>query len=266
MFNQERTYGVEVEYFGLPREIVAQELRNIGIKVEVEGYNHSTKDHWKIVTDASVTATGTNESRGSELVSPILKGAQGLLELEKILNKMDEIGCKVDRTCGIHVHHYIGEFKRIQIKNIYAIYMKHEEDIDMMLPKSRRENRFCRSLNSVGTLEEISNANILRDIDNIFRGRYYKLNLTNFSTIGTIEFRQHNGSLNAEKVMAWVVFTQAIVEKAKGRVTYKKSQAKNQLDVMFRTLGMTGHYGGDEMQVAVVNFLKKRHKHFKEAM
>ena len=46
-------------------------------------------------------------------------------------------------------------------------------------------------------------------------GRYCGLNLKNIWTRGSVEFRYHQGSLNFEKIWAWVVFTQAIVNIAR---------------------------------------------------
>ena len=110
-FNNERTFGVEVEFFldrsrrrGAHADEVAQAVRNQGIECYVEGYNHMTRPHWKIVTDVSVSYEGL------EIVSPILKGQEGLEELEKVLKGLSEVGAKVNRTCGIHVHNEANDF------------------------------------------------------------------------------------------------------------------------------------------------------------
>ena len=50
---------------------VNQAFRNVD--VVMEGYNHNTRDHWKIITDSTC---------GLELVSPILKGKKGLKEAQ----------------------------------------------------------------------------------------------------------------------------------------------------------------------------------------
>ena len=62
-FNEERTFGVEIEFQG-NREEVARLMNAKGVRAYVEEYNHSTKSYWKLITDSS----------GYELISPPLKG------------------------------------------------------------------------------------------------------------------------------------------------------------------------------------------------
>ena len=74
-----RKFGIEIEAYNCSRERLARELREAGIEVTVEGYNHTTRPHWKLVTDSSLNGNDT-----FELVSPILVGEAGLRELEKV--------------------------------------------------------------------------------------------------------------------------------------------------------------------------------------
>ncbi|WP_279236979.1 amidoligase family protein [Heliorestis convoluta] len=50
----------------------------------------------------------------------------------------------------------------------------------------------------------------------ILNSRYLKLNIQSYWTHGTLEFRQHGGSLDGEKVTNWIIFSQSIVERSKG--------------------------------------------------
>jgi hypothetical protein len=47
--------------------------------------------------------------------------------------------------------------------------------------------------------------------------RYQKLNFEPYRDQGTVEFRQHSGTLNYEKITNWIKVTQAMVETAKNR-------------------------------------------------
>ena len=47
-----RKFGIEIEAYNCSRERLARELREAGIEVMVEGYNHSTCPYWKLVTAA----------------------------------------------------------------------------------------------------------------------------------------------------------------------------------------------------------------------
>ncbi|SDX53839.1 amidoligase family protein [Hymenobacter psychrophilus] len=68
-----RTFGVEIEAYGVPRATLLAELRAQGLEAEAEGYNHSTRPHWKIVSDGSLSGADA-----FELVSPVLQGCDGL--------------------------------------------------------------------------------------------------------------------------------------------------------------------------------------------
>lgn len=216
-FNQNRTFGVEIEFFGVSYHKVVSALREKGVSVHHEHYNHSTRRHWKLVYDISVTSRGTEQRGGNELVSPILKGKRGLQELKLVLDTLDEIGAKVDRTCGLHVHHAANDFTVGNFKNAYAMYYKFENFFDAVVAPSRREsvNQYCRGI-SKEQIEALAEARNVYEVGQVFSSRYCKLNVQAFFRHGTLEFRQHGGTVNSDKAVNWVIFTQAIMERAKG--------------------------------------------------
>jgi hypothetical protein len=59
-------------------------------------------------------------------------------------------------------------------------------------------------------LAVVSNVSGLGHMD-----RYRNLNVAAYARHGTLEFRQHQGTVNATKMVAWVKFTGAIMEQAK---------------------------------------------------
>jgi len=213
-----RTFGVEIEFFGVTKEQVAEALNRAGIDVRVENYNHTTRSHWKLVYDASVNSAGTGCTRGgNEIVSPVLQGEEGLEELKLVVKVIEEVGGKVDRTCGVHVHHGASDLDLNGIKNIAKLYTKYELIFDSLVPESRRKNnnRYCCSL-TANELHSIETAQDLWDIHGeCIISRYRKLNVQSFFKYQTIEFRQHGGSLNGNKIANWIRLTQQVVEKAK---------------------------------------------------
>jgi len=72
-----RRFGVEFEAYNVTKSVLCRALNAAGIACEVETYNHTTRRHWKIVTDSSLSGNNT-----FELVSPIpmqlYKGLQRL--------------------------------------------------------------------------------------------------------------------------------------------------------------------------------------------
>lgn len=228
---EDKTIGVEIEFFGAHYLKVVDALTAAGIKVEWERYNHRTpRGYWKLTTDGSVTNTGcgTPNHCGLELVSPPLAMDEMGRQLAIVMKTLRSIGAKVDKTCGIHVHHDINDLNVNQIKNIYALYHKHENSLSTFFPESRRDAFYCKSLSrevydhngvrqskyqaamKATTIEQLKNL-VAEPSDLRGDSRYHAINFNSYIAYGTIEFRQHAGSLDADKVMNWVTISQAIV-------------------------------------------------------
>jgi hypothetical protein len=205
-----RTFGVEIECIFPTQESIRAFIddvnSNSSVEIREEGYNHATRPHWKLVTDSSVRAT-TKPGVGREVVSPILKGAAGKKQLKVILETLKAHGVYVNKTCGIHVHFGAKDFKIADFRRIVQLYKNHEDEIDQMVSKSRRgdRNRYCGTLRHVSDID-IANANSVSALDRIIGGRYHKLNLASFVRHGTVEFRQHQGSIEYGKISQWIDF------------------------------------------------------------
>lgn len=216
-------FGVEIEFTGAWLHTVETEMQAIlaGTSIDIvrEGYNHNTRPHWKITTDATVTENrnySTGDGFGGELVSPVLDGVAGFIELEKVLDALNSIaGVTVDVRCGLHVHLSWAGMQVQQIKNIVKRYAQFETQIDSFMPSSRKANnsRWCSSIagnryplrdvaNHQGSLERMAG----------LAGRYYKVNLQCLSRYGTIEFRQHSGTTDNTKISNWVKFLMEFCE------------------------------------------------------
>ena len=216
-FDTNRTFGIEIEFFGVHVTKVVEALKANEINFKQESYSHEARPHWKLIYDVSVTNRGTGLPRGGhELVSPILVGREGLEEVRKVMAVLDSIGAKVDKTCGLHVHHGVRDFQVRDFQNIYSLYYKFENFFDAVVAPSRRQsvNQYCRGLNQ-GLIEQVQKATTLDELKRILADRYLKLNFQAFIRHNTIEFRQHSGTVNGEKAVNWIVFTQAVVERAK---------------------------------------------------
>lgn len=196
-----RRFGIEIEAYNCNREKLAQELRDAGINVSVEGYNHTTRDHWKLVTDSSLTGNNT-----FELVSPVLQGEDGLHELRKVCWVLEYCNAKVNESCGLHIHMDAADFTLETWKNLALSYKNLESVIDAFMPESRRRNRYCKSLSSiqVGNIQQAQNINELQRAFNC--DRYHKLNIEAYSRHRTVEFRQHSGTTSFTKMENWIRF------------------------------------------------------------
>jgi hypothetical protein len=200
-FNQGRGFGVEIEtawnrWIGIRQ--ITEALTAAGIPAVAPGYTHDTMDTWKVVPDAST---------GSEIVSPILYGEDGLDQITRVTAVLRAIGLRVDSTTGLHVHHDARHLTVTQMKSVVYLYAKAQAITAALLP-TRVGRNWCREV-SLRDLAPIGKRiKSKSQISGLTGGRYYSINPTAYATHGTIEFRQHSGSLNASKIRSWVVFTQ----------------------------------------------------------
>lgn len=205
------TFGVELECLFSSRATLANVLRDRNININYEGYNHnSSKTAYKIVSDGSVRETGLESS---EIVSPILKGAKGLQSLQNVCNELTALNVKVNKTCGLHVHIGAEKFTSKQWQNLYINYFRLENLIDSFMPGSRRGNFYCKGLQNLSNYENnIMRCSNVDDIKSYFNSdRYFKINPCSYSRHKTVEFRQHGGTVEFEKVEMWVSFLRKLV-------------------------------------------------------
>lgn len=245
--NSNRTFGVEIEcVFPSSDELyafVADVNDNTDQHVEIEGYNHrDSASKWKIVTDSSLRASAIG-SVPREIVSPILKGHSGKKALKQICKKLSEHGVRVNRSCGLHVHFGAKDFKLADFKKIVLLYMEHETEIDRLLARSRRgeHNSYCRGLSYVNR-DRVLSAPSVRALNTIIGGRYHKLNLAAYVRHGTIEFRQHQGTINYTKISRWIDLGMCMMRWAK----YSKVPVESSL------------FDGCELSASAITFWQHR--------
>lgn len=216
-----RRFGIEIECIVPSVRQLEVELRSSGIEVLYAGYTHRRMDEWKLVTDSSLSVGGMiGHWETIEVVSPPLKGEEGLAQLKTVCDVLARVGAKVNRSCGLHVHCDAASLRTEDIVRLYKLYGRYESTIDSMLPPTRRGsgNSFCRSI--VDAASRMYGVTTWRDISRLLYGsRYHKVNIESFVRHGTVEFRQHSGTVEYEKIANWVCFVQALVKKSQDRET-----------------------------------------------
>lgn len=217
-----RKFGIEIEMFGVEKRKLLNAIRAEGIEIYDEHYNHSTRPHWKLVSDSSIQG-----SLGIEIVSPPLQGLDGLTQVEKVCSALSRVGAKINKSCGFHVHIDASTFTLDNWKNIYKNYILLEDVIDSFMPISRRasNNSYCKSLKARGAqstlINKISNCGSASEADRLITGgndRYYKINYQAFLRHGTIEFRQHSGTVEYHKISNWVLFLHHLISYSESNV------------------------------------------------
>lgn len=204
-------FGVEIEFIGLGRDlnVIVEKLNDTmaanpelaQFNVRTVGYTHKAHSFWKVVPDASV-------SHGAELVSPPLPMTKESLDLVKSVCKILELaGASANNSCGLHVHFdssfadaLDGAGQMRWFETVVAAYQKAEPTFDKLTAIRRKNGQFCKSLIGKHSVD-------------IIHDRYHKVNLLNaYSRHKTIEFRQLQGTINGDAIVAWINVTRRFTE------------------------------------------------------
>ena len=217
-FTSTRTFGVEIEAVGngLSYSQVAQAISDAGIPCYAEDYGHDAPRNWKVVKDGSLSYGGF------EVVSPILRGTEGIEQVRKVAEALRNAGATIDSRCGLHVHVGAQGLSGADLMNVLRRYEAHITDIQSVLIPFRREGahgaRWCRSVAGlVSRFSSLPNTATCEDVCAVAGsgGRYYTVNLLAYLRHGTLEFRQHSGTLDATKIANWIMFCVNFVEQSR---------------------------------------------------
>lgn len=205
------TFGVEIECNVYRSEI----FTNAGsdFHFNYEGYNHTDRrDAYKFVTDGSVHGFSP-----IECVTPILdNNNSGFDSLKTCCKVLNDSHAMVNSTCGLHVHVGVASYSGDEIVNIYKNYQKLERLIDSFMAPSRRAYNayYASSIQSFN----YSKCHCPADVSAIMPGRYWKVNPMAYNRHQTVEFRQHQGTTDYQKISMWVNFCCKLVEWSKNNV------------------------------------------------
>jgi hypothetical protein len=267
-FNTDRGFGIEIEClwpsawrgsWNVKAERLASLLRAAGVEAQNANYSHATVSHWKIVSDGSV-------SNGCEVVSPPMRsGLDSLAELRKVGAVLTAAHFKIDRSCGLHIHHEARDLDAKAASNLARLVNRFQPILNGLMPLSRRgagsqytapfsaeelglfekATVACCGLGRWGRERDYSACTVAtrrrggdRWSVSAYRGlcvacasetRYKALNIRSLHQHGTVEFRQHSGTVEGDKIINWLLLTQGLVEKAKagGRSRRKSFEKLN---------------------------------------
>jgi hypothetical protein len=227
--NHTRSFGCEIELTGLNITQAAAALRAAGITTwdavtnsmgpNTDEIHFSDDDpsedeiraSWRVVDDGSVQG-------GCEVVSPILSGNAGLDTLRRVVRVLKAAGASVNNSCGFHVHVDARDLEGIEIVNAVSRYARHESVIDGFMAPRRRDDRsrWCHSMTPVAQHLLADGAySSAQGLQYFVSGRYFKLNVHAFVRHGTLEFRQHAGTMNINKMVNWIIFAVNFVENSR---------------------------------------------------
>jgi len=261
-FNNDRKFGVEIEFTNNVRSELIAKMQEYGLTVRQESLNHRTSTGWKLVTDCSC---------GYELVSPPLKGEAGIEELRLACKALEEVGAHVNVSCGLHVHHDANDMTRMELRNLFLLFVRFERVLDRLVAPSRRTggNGYCISHGGQHSDREriLSQAAASNSGLDLFRtvnmdNRYHKLNFMCYERQGTVEFRAHGGTIEFEKIEAWICLTQLFVERSKDSRSVS-SKGKATFQNMKNTMGWhAASRLSNETSKRSIKYMGKRFRHF----
>ncbi len=127
-----------------PTFLVSEGLKyTFGVEIETSsGYVHELEYNGN---NLNMSCDHDGSIKGGEYVTNVLTGDAGFKQLHKITSFLQS-RCKVDRSCGIHVHIGGTVFNKSFSVFAYLLGQKIQNDLFKMLPKSRRHNKFCSDL------------------------------------------------------------------------------------------------------------------------
>lgn len=211
-----RRFGVEFECI-VPNTVTAQGVVNAleaaGLSASTGRYSTAARGGWVAKPDGSLAGRGAGY--GLEIVSPALSGQAGLDQIRTALAVLNALGCTVNSSCGTHVHHDASDLTVDEIKRFARGWMTQRNLVDGLVSASRRVGGsiYCSPFGEYD-LARVERATTLRQLQNIPAERYRSLNLLAYGKFGTLEIRQHQGTLNYAKIASWIKLGQAMIDAA----------------------------------------------------
>lgn len=198
------TFGVELEVVAGPDVPQGERVSQLHALLSAAGFS----PRWRAVRDGSVV-------NGGEVVSPVLQGESGLAELAAVCDLLKSKGWTAVQSCGMHVHVGVRQFTVSRVADLCRLFQANEGHFDSVVARSRRDSNshFCQSV--IGYRIPAQTPSTMPELARHFNGgwngqshygsfRYRKLNLQSFAFHGTVEFRQHQGTVEAARATGWV--------------------------------------------------------------
>lgn len=206
----EMTFGIEIECT-LPGEAVQTlTVGHYHRGVQIPGLPNG----WNAQSDSSIQVT-TPGHKGLEVVSPILKGREGLEQAVAVCKWLQERGAKVNTSTGFHVH--VGwDGSETDLARLAHLVARNEKALYASTgTHSRETSTYCRPIANNAQMKK----RFAEKAQGTEHSRFHTINVTNISnphsTKKTIEFRLFAGTTNPIKVVSYVRLCVGLVQKAR---------------------------------------------------
>lgn len=223
LIKSERTFGVELEC-----------TTNTYLKRSIADF--LINPNYEADSDGSVSGVCR------EYKTPVLQNKAGEDSLMETCAMLQDVGFYTNSTCGTHVHIGVPESKdpsssaedQEHLKNLLIFYKTIDPMVNMLLPRTRRNNRFARPMDMIYSGAHINKLKADKRFDffwfktaddaslKAFKSRscygeeridrYSGINFNSLSIRGTLEVRYHQGTLDAPTLIHWIGFHAGIVD------------------------------------------------------
>jgi hypothetical protein len=224
------TFGIEIETVGVRRPAMAEAIAT-ALGGRFDSWDSSVVDAqgrtWRVVSDGSLSG-----SVNGEVVSPILR-YEDMGDLMKVIRALADAGCQVDPSTAIHIHIGTRGIATRALTNLMKMVYKNERLIEHALGvQQARLGRYCRPIDE-SLIQRIDGSRRMTadDLNRAWYGRfvrqpnryddtrYHGVNLNSHYFRGTTELRFFEGTLDSDKVKAYVQFALALVAAARDAKT-----------------------------------------------
>lgn len=175
-------------------------------------------------------------SAGWEMVSPVLRHAEGLIEVMRMCEALQKMDAFCTADCGLHVHVDASMLNDEERANLVVFHHRLEQDYGLLncLAATRRNNSNCQATSN----EILENANTGRiSLDELSaQDRFRSLNFRTRN--GTVEFRRHEGTTCFYEVLSWILLCLFLVTNP---VPANHAKDDTSLSEAVAVLGMLGN-------------------------
>jgi hypothetical protein len=263
-FVPKRCFGIEIEVGNeVPISTIKETIScNSVVPVKTSYYRASLNNtFWEVKHDGScgknVDKFGINEG-GFEVTTFKGSTTKELLHICNMARKIKQIGCCVNKNCGLHVHVDISDFDLEKVGKLIAYWLCIEKTMFQAVPSVRKNNKFCNSLSTLRPKYDCTDITAMRVWnhykpystklhDNFDRRcalnlvNYYRsLHIKNFKR-PTVEFRFPEGTLVSRTIKNWTrIFINFVNNVANKEFDLKELKNFN-LEQTLNILGLGGN-------------------------
>jgi len=145
------------------------------------------------------------EHCGTEFISPLLQGDEGLEYIEELYSDVEP---EVDDHCGLHVHIDIRDLTPEQRFTLIKAFKANKRTFHDKVDYARHSNEHCRY-----DLPDIKPGDDYHSyMERLSTNRYTWVNLNAIKKHGSVEVRLHEATDDPDVVTEWVIFVVMFVE------------------------------------------------------